>query len=100
MDNGFVTIGSHNIPLTGIRDVDTQYERNQSEGGGTCVRLWLNTQPGSPGPTFSDFRGNQAQQIRRNLLALGNTGSCMVLLEAGETGETAEPPKGKTAGAK
>ena len=105
MTGMFIQVGQYTIPTSSVSHVDAEYERTQAEGGGKCVRVWLNSQ-GYPNPTqqqppqFLDFRGQQAQQIRRNIRNLGTTGNLTVFLGSEEGGETTDAPRAKAAAAK
>lgn len=102
MSGAFVQIGQHTIPQDSIREIDLRYQQTQSEGGNQCVRVWLNTNgytnPGMPSqpPTFLDFRGSEAQTIRRNVAKLNIGGNVTELLAADEAEDS--KPATKAAG--
>ena len=98
-------IAQYLYPDGSIHHIDLNYEPTVSEGGGgSRVRVWLNT-PQSFGPNtqamppaFHDFRGQQAQAIRRNAAKMAVGANLTVLLEVDEARETTEQPRTAAAG--
>jgi hypothetical protein len=90
MNGQFTQIGSHNLNVDEISDIDTSYQPSATEGGGTrCVRVFLTSQGMQPRQYF-DWRGNDAVTIRRNLArTMPGTGNLpAILLPSEEAGET------------
>jgi len=102
MHTAFLMLGQFVIPTDNIRCIDQNYPRAAQDGGGTIVRVWLNsatpnlgqfTPPGHNLPNYLDFTGAQAQQIRRWCDKSVAAGQVTVVLSA--VGET-DPTKSTT----
>jgi hypothetical protein len=96
-----VQFGQHVIPEECLGPMDLNYQRTQSEGGGAFVRVHLRNlgtlygpNVASP-PTHLDFKGAEAQAIRRWATRMEQTGRLTTIIG----GEEEDAGNGKKAAA-
>ena len=99
MDSETVQLGPHRIPWSSLHSINLSYQDSVPR----CVRVWFRSNGIGYGPptalqppAFLDFRGADAQAIRRNMRAMNSQNVLLEYTEATET-ETA-PPKTRAAG--
>lgn len=77
MQSNYLQIGSRLFNLDAILYCDLQHVREQSSGGGTCVRLWFAAPMGAT--PFLDLTGADSQAFRAYAQKLADTGQISIL---------------------